>query len=895
MLEERFQSKEMDKELRIMEWNANGLLQHQQELQVVLDIEKIDICLIAETHFTTQSYTKFRGYKTYHTIHPENAAKGGSAIIIKESIMHHVELEYKTEAIQATAVTVKTKRQEVTVVALYSPPKHALKRDHYLEFFRSQGNRFIIGGDFNAKNTYWGSRLTTTKGKELLEAINEYKCESLSTGKPTYWPTDPQKIPDLIDFFIIKNVSVNYMQIEEGWDMNSDHSPIVLTISEHIIKKENNPTLINNLTDWQSFKTDLEEKINLAVPLQNIQQLDEEVQLYVKHIQEAAWDNTPIIKRKTEGNNYPREIRDLISEKRKLRRKWHQSRAPVDKTNLNNATQRLKREIQNVKNETINTYLSQLTNDAGTEYSLWKATKGIKRPIIQIPPIRMANGTWAKNSQQKADIFAKHLYETFQPNDGDDNLNQEIAQQDAEISFTSPKEIMQEIANNIDPKKAPGYDLITGEILKQLPRKAIVKLTHLINASYRLKYVPQIWKIAEVIMIHKTGKPPHEVSSYRPISLLPVLSKLFEKLLLKRLKPIIEQRNLIPTHQFGFRECHSTLDQVHRITNVIEKALEEKKVCSTVFLDVTQAFDKVWHKGLKYKMKKNLPRQLSDILESYISDRYFRIKYEQAYSVLQKINAGVPQGSVLGPLLYLLYTSDIPEPENNTLATYADDTAILAVGNSHEEAAEKLQNTVNKINTWTKNWRIQLNETKSIHINFTNKTNQHIPININGNPIPYSNTAKYLGITLDAKLRWKAHIKKKREELGIKYRKMYWLIGRNSKMSLNNKLMLYKQILKPTWSYGIQLWGCAKKSHIQVIQRFQNKVLRNIVDAPWYIRNSNLHRDLEMDTVEQVRAKIAAGHELRLHHHVNVEAIQLLDNTGLVRRLKRIKPFELVQ
>jgi hypothetical protein len=119
--------------------------------------------------------------------------------------------------------------------------------------------------------------------------------------------------------------------------------------------------------------------------------------------------------------------------------------------------------------------------------------------------------------------------------------------------------------------------------------------------------------VAEVIMIPKPGKPPHEATSYRPISLLPILSKLFEKLLLKRLKIIIEEKKLIPDHQFGFRNQHSTIDQVHRITNIIEQTLEEKKVCSTVFLDVTQAFDKVWHEGLNHKLKLFLPVQYSRI------------------------------------------------------------------------------------------------------------------------------------------------------------------------------------------------------------------------------------------------------------------------------------------
>ena len=146
-------------------------------------------------------------------------------------------------------------------------------------------------------------------------------------------------------------------------------------------------------------------------------------------------------------------------------------------------------------------------------------------------------------------------------------------------------------------------------------------------------------------------------------------------------------------------------------------------------------------------------------------------------------------------------------------------------------------------------------------------------------------------MTLDAKLRCKAHVKKNREELGLKYKKMHWLMGRRWALSKHNKLMLYKQILKPVWTYGIQLWGCAEQSNTDIIQRFQNKVHRNIVDAPWYVRNADVHRDLQMEMVTSEIGKFAKNHEERPLHYVNVEAIQLLDSSELVRRLKRKTPL----
>jgi hypothetical protein len=181
-----------------------------------------------------------------------------------------------------------------------------------------------------------------------------------------------------------------------------------------------------------------------------------------------------------------------------------------------------------------------------------------------------------------------------------------------------------------------------------------------------------------------------------------------------------------------------------------------------------------------------------------------------------------------------------------------------------------------------------------VHIDFTNQHVEHKPIYINHHAVPYENTAKYLGMTLGTKLRWKPHVKKKQEELNLKYRKMYWLMGRYSNLSVYSKLMLYQQVLKPVWAYSIQLWGCTSQSNRNIIQRFQNRVLRGIVDAPWYIRNDNLHKDLDVATVDSVIKQYAQRHEQRLHRHINVETLQLLHNDGLVRRLQRRKPFELV-
>jgi hypothetical protein len=129
----------------------------------------------------------------------------------------------------------------------------------------------------------------------------------------------------------------------------------------------------------------------------------------------------------------------------------------------------------------------------------------------------------------------------------------------------------------------------------------------------------------------------------------------------------------------------------------------------------------------------------------------------------------------------------------------------------------------------------------------------------------------------------KSILRKKRDELNIKFRKMYWLRGRNFEVSVHNKLTLYKQVIRPVWSYGIQLWGCTNESNIQVIQHYQNKVLKCIVNAPWYVRNSDLHRDLRIKTATDIIAKFAKSHEKRLQDHINIEASRLLNVNNITR------------
>ena len=394
-------------------------------------------------------------------------------------------------------------------------------------------------------------------------------------------------------------------------------------------------------------------------------------------------------------------------------------------------------------------------------------------------------------------------------------------------------------------------------------------------------------------MVSKPAKPVEDATSYRPISLLPVPSKVFEKLLLKRFGSDVDLSALIPDYQFGFRTGHSTIHQTQRVVHEIAKGLEEQQLCTAVFLDVAQAFDKVWHTGLLYKLKTTLPGPYYLLLKTYLHARYFQVKYNNSYSVCQEVLSGVPQGSVLGPLLYFIFTADLPTTDNTTIATFADDTGLLAVHTDPIVASQRLQHHLNILQAWFDTWKIKVNQAKSIHVTFTTKRTLCPPVAMNNVLIPIQTDVKYLGLHLDQRLTWRTRIRTKRHHLNLKLRGMYWLLGRKSKLSLENKLLLYKCVLKPVWSYGIQLWGCAKPSHTQIIQRLQSKILRSITNAPWYVSNSTLHNDLHVPFVATEINRLSQLYHQRLVGHHNTLIAATTTPPTIIRQLKRQWPTDL--
>lgn len=280
-----------------------------------------------------------------------------------------------------------------------------------------------------------------------------------------------------------------------------------------------------------------------------------------------------------------------------------------------------------------------------------------------------------------------------------------------------------------------------------------------IKTLTRLGYFPNSWKHAQVLLFHKPGKKAKDITAYRPISLLPSFSKIFEKVTYKRLQKHVYENHIVPPFQFGFRSKYSTTHQLNRITQYVKNGFENKLYTASVFLDVKQAFDKVWLQGLLFKlMEIQVPAYLLYIISSYLTNRSFSTRINASTSTRRNIKAGLPQGSVLGPLLFNIYMYDIPIPEESIIALFADDTAIMTQSSNLNTAINMLQKNINIMECRFSKWRLQLNPLKSNAKIFTlRRINNPSSIKIGETNIQWKGNdqpVKYLGIHLDIRLTW---------------------------------------------------------------------------------------------------------------------------------------------
>ena len=379
----------------------------------------------------------------------------------------------------------------------------------------------------------------------------------------------------------------------------------------------------------------------------------------------------------------------------------------------------------------------------------------------------MVNDKFVTDTQIKANIFNKFFPDQCTPLKNNSSLlaNQIFLTQSRLTSLDFDEDELFKIIRALNINKAHGHDDISIRMIKICDKSLIKPLSFLFKTAVRSSHYPDIWKKSNIIPVHKKNDK-QLVNNYRPISLLPVFGKIFEKIIFNKTYKFLLEEKLLNPNQSGFRPSDSCINQLIAITHEIFKAFDcnpPLKVRS-VFLDISKAFYKVWHKGLIYKIKSmDVSGQLLNLLENYLTNRHQRVLLNGQNSAWAPVFAGVPQGSILGPLLFLIYINDLPNGLKANAKLFADDTSLFAIVKDKQESADILNNDLLTISKWVFNWKMLFNpdpKKPAQEVIFSRKKQFqiHPTINLNNVEVERASYQKHLGIILDENLNFIQHI-----------------------------------------------------------------------------------------------------------------------------------------
>ena len=374
---------------------------------------------------------------------------------------------------------------------------------------------------------------------------------------------------------------------------------------------------------------------------------------------------------------------------------------------------------------------------------------------------------------------------------------------------TVTEEEIGNIINSLKPKVSTGIDSISNKLLKEIKEAIVIPLTIIINQMLMTGIFPNLLKISKVIPLYKKDDNTN-MSNYKPIALLPSISKIFEKVILLQLTKYLDENNLICEKQYGFRKNHSTEYAALHIVDFLNYQLDANKIPVSVYLDLSKAFDSLSHKILLDKIKHlGITGLAYKLLQSYLLNRQQYVAFKNCRSDLKFINNGVPQGSILGPMLFLIYINDFPNASKLfNFIMYADDTSLFCclegIQSPHKEYT--LNQELQKVYKWLLANKLKLNVAKTKYMIFSkrNKNINPIYLNINNNVIDHVSSFNFLGLHLNSKLTWNTHM----EEIS---KKISRTIGVLKKLQLtvpkNILLSIYNALILPQINYCLLCWG----------------------------------------------------------------------------------------
>ena len=868
------------KGFKVVHVNVRSILKKIDQVRLHMLDSKIDVFTVSETWMRPHldsSLISIQGYKTFRLDRGKDNSKsknkkrgGGLLTYVRESHADASEslpdLEISDKNIEAQWTLIHRPHcKNVLVCNVYRPPKGELEKAiSYLENCIRSVNigkvNVIVIGDLNVN--YKNKKSPDFKKMHFFSQSNGLTQYIKNTTRNT------DKSQSLIDLALS-----NSQYIDQAGTLDhfiSDHQPIYIIHKKgrdrrssvefrgRSYRKFDSQIFRDSLVNlgWEDYKTinDPEEAWSLIHDRINLV-VDEMCPIQTFHIKnyKPDWMSKELIEQMKDRDYFFRKAKSTGDADA-----WNIAKHLRNITNSN---------IRQAKRDFV---LNELDAQAGNCKKFWKIIKSVvpsgkqdtKQEILLknedgiIPRDKVAhfvndyfiNIGKPQNDFVNAPLHTQQAVPDLSTLDGNLDLDDHGSGEPLwEFSKVSEQEVFR-VVKQINTSKSSGLDDISSFIVKESFLTLLTQITHMFNLSIYNGKFPDSWKKALVIPIPKTGNL-NLVKNYRPISLLPLPGKILEKLVHSQLSDRLEMEKMLSDNQHGFRKGHSTIHSVAQLINHINTKMDEGLPTVVTYIDFRKAFDCVQHPVLMKKIEAlKMHQSVLGWVQSYLSDRQQRVLANDIYSSFQTITQGVPQGSVLGPLFYIIYANDLSKViKNCKIAMYADDTVLYATKKCITDAVDSLQQDLTGLAAWCKCNGIKANTDKTKVMVFGSqpmlKNMPSFEITIDGTPLQTVTAYKYLGITLDSQLKYDKHINKVISNVSGKLKQFRRMRGFLSEKAA---ILVYKNMILPIIEYGDIFLSAASAANKRRLQTLQNKGLRCALNRGTETSTVDLHEEANL-------------------------------------------------
>lgn len=749
-------------------------------------------------------------------IYDMNVERPRAAIILDENINSLLISEF-TDGDLVTILTEANQmgvRKEIIIASAYFPgeqpeaPTEKVKA--LVGYCRKHNKSLIIGCDANAHNKVWGSTDTNKRGESILDFLMTNNIAIANRGKrPTFENAIRQEVIDLTI------VSHNIQDMIKDWRVSqensfSDHKHIFFELKTDLIQKiwYRSP----KATNWEGYKSDLEDRLKThGSPINSSVDLDESVDKLTDDILGSYENNCPLKNKNTNRN--VRWWNKTVEKLRRLaRQEFNRAKSSNNWQDYKNALTKYNKELRKSKRSSWKTFCGEL-KDVPETARIQKALSSQKSQTIGTLRIDDANQT--SSFGETLELLLKTHFPGCRFDEGDSIGNYESENtnnfNDPIIKQIITYEKIEWSINSFKPYKSPGPDGIFPAMLINGPDSLSRRLVHVFRASLALNIIPTKWKKVQVVFLPKGGnKPADHPKSYRPISLSSFMLKTMEKLIDLYIRNELLTKRPLHNLQFAYQKGKSTITSIHKLTSIIEKALERKEIALCSFMDIEGAFDNASYKSMEGALIK---RESDPIVIKWVNKILSQRQIiANIGNTSRKINTikGCPQGGVLSPLLWSILVDELLVKLNGngfTTVGYADDITVIVEGTHDNTIGEQMQNALKLTWEWCENEGLSINPNKTTIIPFTKRRTVTIPtLHIKDTEVQFEQEVKYLGIMLDRTLSWNPHL----NMINKKATKSIWaskqLLGKTWGLSPKMSLWIYKQMVLPSILYGSVIW-----------------------------------------------------------------------------------------